>query len=494
MCGTGYINYNITGLANYSSLILKMIGIFIFYGLVIYLSSIFTFEPTSTPLFWPANAIVLVCMLYTKPIHAWLYLISAGLSYFTYLEFYEAFGLVPSLLLTSANLIEIIAGYFLVRFFCEEPIQFTTPKKAIILILNGVIFNSIIGATAGTYLMASVWEAPTLINWSIWFGTGSIGYLTVLPMIISWNSSTNKKYSFHQKLEMGILFLVCGWFSYLLFSADRSEPYLFTYSIFPPLLYSSIRFDLRLTSAAFFLFIIISSIYSSQGYGPFAMGEFYREIVLIRFHLFCAITGITVIMVSAITNERNILVVELREALNRIKELSLLDELTGIANRRKFEDEMQKEWKRSMRKQEPISIIMCDIDHFKKFNDEFGHQEGDRCIKTVAKTIESNVYRSGDIVARYGGEEFIVTLLDCTENESAIIAERIRQSVEDLKIKQSGDLDFGYVTLSLGIASEVPSQEKTYHELIQKADAALYAAKEMGRNQCVPYASLSCAN
>ncbi len=467
-------------------IIVRAIGVFVLYSAVILFSSFFTFEPTSTPLFWPANAIVLVIMLYSTKERAWIYLSSAGLGYFVYLLFYDAFGFIPSLLLTSSNLIEIIAGYILIRKFSSYPIKFTNLRNAVELICYGVILNSAIGASAGTVLMYKVWETPALINWSIWFGTSAIGYLMILPMMISWLSLGRKK-EYGSKEILGIILFLVLWaiVSFLIFSAGRNKPFVYPYIVFPGLLFSSIRFDLRITSVLFLVFIIISSICSAQGLGPFAMGEFYREIVLIRFHLFCGITGVTVILVSALGSERDRLVQDLKKAFEQIKALSLLDELTGIANRRKFEEEVNREWKRAFRNQNSLAVIMCDIDHFKKYNDYFGHQEGDDCLRKVAKAIENNIHRAGDIVARFGGEEFIVLLLDCNSEQAFHIAERIRCSVTSLEIKHADKVDFEYITLSLGVASMVPNLKNSFTDLIEKADKALYMAKHQGRNQTV---------
>ncbi len=311
----------ITGTRSWHEIALNSLAVFILYGVVLFITSSFTFEPSSTPLFWPANAIVLVIMLYTTRQRALIYLGSSFLSYFVYLFFYDSFGFVPSCLLSSANIIEILAGYFLICWFASQPIQFNYVKNTIELIVYGVLLNSIIGATVGTIFMAGVWEAPTLINWSIWFGTAAIGNLMVLPLLISWLSPTKRTYNRHEINEMAVLFIFCFVGSILIFSVDKDKPLIYPYVVFPMLLWAGMRFDMRVTSIAFQIFLILSAVMSSQGHGPFAMGEFYREILLIRFHLFCAITIITVLIVSALRNERLELIQELQEAFSKIKTL-----------------------------------------------------------------------------------------------------------------------------------------------------------------------------
>jgi len=313
------LNYKIIQLC--IDLPLKATGVFLLYGVILLFSSSFTFEPSSTPLFWPANAIVLSIMLYASLQRAMIYMVSAYLSYFVYLYFYDLFGFIPSLLLASANLIEIGSGYFLLRWFTTKPLHFNRLRNTLQIIAYGIVLNSAVGATAGTVLMYSVWEAPTFINWSIWFGTSAIGYLMVLPLMISWMTPTHLKISNMERFEIAIVLGLCAVGSLLIFQAAKDQLFVYPYFAFPVLLWCGIRFDLKITSIAFLIFLIISAICSTQGLGPFAMGQFYREILLIRFHLFCGVTIITVLLVSALGSERNQLISDLQEAFKQIKTL-----------------------------------------------------------------------------------------------------------------------------------------------------------------------------
>lgn len=174
---------------------------------------------------------------------------------------------------------------------------------------------------------------------------------------------------------------------------------------------------------------------------------------------------------------------ELRAANQRLEELSYLDGLTGVANRRKFEHHVKQEWKRAAREKRPLSLVMADIDHFKKYNDWFGHLEGDQCLVRVADALRKNTLRPGDLAARYGGEEFAVLLVDCGPQQAATVAERIRGSVRELAIPHAPDVKTGIVTISLGAASVVPGDGTAIQELIGAADQALYEAKANGRDQ-----------
>jgi len=172
-----------------------------------------------------------------------------------------------------------------------------------------------------------------------------------------------------------------------------------------------------------------------------------------------------------------------KQAEEKLKALSTLDGLTGIVNRRYFEEYFDREWMRSVRTGKPLSVIMCDIDYFKYYNDTYGHLKGDECLRRVAEALQKAVNRAGDLVARFGGEEFIVVLPE-TDLEGAVkVAELLRDKVESLKIEHEKSLVSNYLTISLGVATAVPSREDAARELISSADAALYQAKEEGRNR-----------
>lgn len=175
----------------------------------------------------------------------------------------------------------------------------------------------------------------------------------------------------------------------------------------------------------------------------------------------------------------------LQRANDELQRISALDDLTQLSNRRRFDEEFHNEWKRLSRSQSPLSLIFCDIDHFKLYNDAYGHQAGDSCLRAVARAIETNAQRPGDFVARYGGEEFIV-ILPKTDAEGAVhVAEVIGRDVKRLMITHERSPVNRYVTLSLGVSSVIPSREFSPELLLEVADRALYEAKSRGRDSTV---------
>ena len=173
------------------------------------------------------------------------------------------------------------------------------------------------------------------------------------------------------------------------------------------------------------------------------------------------------------------------EAANRSLELlSATDGLTGIANRRHFDQLLQQEWKRQARLRQPLALAMMDVDLFKQYNDRYGHQAGDDCLRLVAGILGANVRRAGDLAARYGGEEFVFVAPGLDAAEMLHLAEAIRSLVEHRSVPHLLS-PFGKVTLSIGVAVVVPSAHGNPEDLLRLADAALYQAKSQGRNQVV---------
>jgi len=172
----------------------------------------------------------------------------------------------------------------------------------------------------------------------------------------------------------------------------------------------------------------------------------------------------------------------LKQANLKLNRLAASDSLTKIANRRKFDETYQLEWLRARRKGSSLAVILCDIDHFKQYNDRYGHQQGDACLKKIASALDKAVQRPGDLVARYGGEEFIVLLAETDLKNGRLICEKLFALINDLGIKHSGS-PLGRVTASFGLAAVFPDRQMPPEYLIRRADEALYRAKSGGRNR-----------
>lgn len=181
---------------------------------------------------------------------------------------------------------------------------------------------------------------------------------------------------------------------------------------------------------------------------------------------------------------------ELERLARKLERMSNQDGLTGIANRRCFDDTMVKEWVRNGREDAPLGLLMIDIDHFKHYNDALGHVDGDACLRSVSEAIRAAVHRPGDLVARYGGEEFAVILPNTDYHGCKSVAETIHSNLSKSCIEHPNSTVSCSVTVSIGVASGIPTCETTPEHLLHAADRALYQAKQSGRNRtesiCLP--------
>jgi len=203
---------------------------------------------------------------------------------------------------------------------------------------------------------------------------------------------------------------------------------------------------------------------------------------------------VMVITLMLVSNYIYQLLLELQETQVALQDLADTDQLTQIANRRHFDRKFKVEWRRSMREKTPISLLLVDVDNFKKYNDTYGHQAGDVCLKQIAECLASITHRPADLASRYGGEEFSILLPVTKQKDAAMLAERLRRKVEALKIEHS-ETDLGIVTISIGVSCCEPAWDFTGQTpdedqkvifpamLLTAADNALYVSKEQGRNR-----------
>jgi diguanylate cyclase (GGDEF)-like protein/PAS domain S-box-containing protein len=197
--------------------------------------------------------------------------------------------------------------------------------------------------------------------------------------------------------------------------------------------------------------------------------------------------GAAIGMVETFTDitERKRAEEELQRANRKLELLASEDALTKLSNRRIFDDYLEKEWRRQARTRKSLSLIMCDVDFFKKYNDTYGHQAGDSCLRVVAQTIQKKVRRAGDLAARYGGDEFAIIMPETDIDGAWHVADAICRELSDIQIPHGGSTAAPFVTISCGIASMIPSSETSPQTLIENADQALYKAKGQGRNRVV---------
>lgn len=175
--------------------------------------------------------------------------------------------------------------------------------------------------------------------------------------------------------------------------------------------------------------------------------------------------------------------IELKQLQDVIKKNSMLDGLTQIANKKRFNDVLEAEWSRARRYEEPVSVLMLDIDFFKRYNDTYGHIKGDEALIAVATALKDMLKRGSDMVARWGGEEFACILPNTKLEGAMILAEELRIGIENLQIPHEASGLSPWMTVSVGAATMVPGSDDKFIDLVDAADKALYVAKQSGRNQ-----------
>jgi diguanylate cyclase (GGDEF)-like protein len=176
---------------------------------------------------------------------------------------------------------------------------------------------------------------------------------------------------------------------------------------------------------------------------------------------------------------------QLQATNQALHQLANVDSLTGLANRRRFDNYLNTQWINLAQEQSPLSLILCDIDFFKSYNDKYGHPLGDSCLQKVATALKHKVHKSQDLAARYGGEEFAVIMPDTDKAGAVYVGNSLRTQIRNLQIINDGSAINKYVTLSLGVATIIPTLKSSASDLIVKADKALYQAKLAGRNRMI---------
>lgn len=194
------------------------------------------------------------------------------------------------------------------------------------------------------------------------------------------------------------------------------------------------------------------------------------------------------IVVKTIMEHGDVMDTQWAQKLSEMNEIATLDGLTQIPNRRRFDQHLQYQWKQMVREQASLSMILCDIDHFKQYNDAYGHLAGDQCLQTVANALAQCVNRPSDLVARFGGEEFAAILPQTSLKGAVRVAARMQAELAALQIPHLSSLVSPYVTLSIGVASIIPTGNDEPKMLLDEADQYLYTAKQLGRNRIVSHA------
>jgi diguanylate cyclase (GGDEF)-like protein len=271
--------------------------------------------------------------------------------------------------------------------------------------------------------------------------------------------------------------------------AQTSYPVLFL--IYPPLVFVVVLFGVAGGALSLFLVTAISMVFTVYGHGPMLLmqGATERERI-IMLQIFAMVAAVMVLMLAAVLAERDRVKQALAQASEALGHLAATDGLTGLANRRRFDEAVELALRRAVLDGNHVSLLLLDVDNFKSYNDANGHLAGDECLRRLGAAIKK-LARPSDLCARYGGEELAILLSPARQPVAVTVAERLRGEIEGFGWPHPGNAGHGVVTVSIGIATYKPGSAITSpNELIAEADAMLYEAKRRGRNKIMSRAMM----
>ncbi len=429
---------------------------------------------------WLANGITFATLL-TSATRFWPAYLLTGFSANVAIGLLNTITPALTIALSFANVLEIlVAASFVYR--PDRPSQHFTDRVSAWRMLIGFLLGPAASTVVAVVARYAIVATPPEQTVQVWYLAHGIGLAITVPLTLTVLFKDFAPLLKRQALlRTGCSILVLVVATTLVFHQTQL-PLLFF--VFPPL--ALVVFQLGFPGMTIGLFVLATemSFFTLAGSGPFTLmrdaSQGQRILMAQVFLLTCVAMAVPIAI--ALT-ERSRLEQRLLAAQEQLRQLAATDQLTGISNRRMFDEFLDREWKRAVRDRTPLCAIMIDVDNFKSYNDRYGHLAGDECLKAVAAGLAEVVRRPGDLVARYGGEEFVILLPHTKLEGASFVAEQIRRRVEALQIVHSGTAH-GRVTVSLGVETRTPAQGGSTDELIAAADSLLYAAKRQGRN-CV---------
>ncbi len=377
------------------------------------------------------------------------------------------------------NTLEVVCTAWALPPFRTMDKWLAQPKVASRFMLMAVVA----GPIAAALLSLTYHEpgAPRWINAVRWGGEDMLGTILFTPLLLALFSP--ELWSLFRPAALaktlGLIALLSGT-SWLVFHQNQLP---LSFVLYPIILLLATQLGLSGAVIGIDMLAVIATLASLEGLGPFGSPEGNHAITrLLVLQIYLALAVAMTLPVSVARVRRLTTEAQLLRAWKKMADLASLDGLTGVANRRNFDTALDREWARARRERSALALLMIDVDHFKKFNDNYGHLAGDACLRSVATAIRAVPGRPADLVARYGGEEFAILLPGSAAAGAHVLADMARHAVRDLAVPHLLSPS-ERVTISVGLASMVPSRVGEATELIAAADKALYEAKRNGRDQ-----------
>jgi diguanylate cyclase (GGDEF)-like protein len=452
------------------------------------------FSPENEVVVWLPNAVLLAALLHYRGQRGWLL---ACLTFSSDLiANLPVFPAAHAFLLSAINLIEIVLTFLLMRRVGASPGLERIQDFAKFVVCGPVAGALVAGLLAGVVLQTLPGASapyPTLVLlW--WFGD-ALGLLIYTPLLLALVQPARETPRW-QWPDIAVTAMAVG-VAALIFSGEAKRfggMALTPTLLLPAVLYIAVRRGTRWTSIAVALVSLATAWAQTTGHRPF--GDAPPHELILRTQEFILTLSIIRMGFAVLLAEQRALTrsledkvrertQELQESNSKLGTLSATDGLTGIANRRRFDEVLASEWAQARRSRVPLALALLDVDFFKPYNDRYGHQTGDDCLRAIAQVLAAHARRADDLVARYGGEEFALIAPAVDEAGALAVAQSICRELQRLG-RDHALSPFGVVTASIGVAVLVPGDGEEGHEaLVRQADQALYQAKARGRNQVV---------
>jgi diguanylate cyclase (GGDEF)-like protein len=430
---------------------------------------------------WLTNG-MLFALVVTRPRRVWLQYFAVGLVADTLADVLYGDPLALALGVSVANSAEVLLSSFVLTYWFGSPFNLSKRKP-----LLGFLGVAVVGATAVASAIGATWTllfvpaGPWWTMFRTWYLGDILGMAILAPLtFILLRPGFFKVLQGEQLLDTLAYLTIPAIATALVFTHDK-DPLIFF--IFPALLLVVFRLGFPGTVLTIFVVAVISISLTVAGHGPLMLikdAHMLHRIVVVQ--IFLAVALFTAFPVAALLEERKALEDSLQRSESLYRQLANADGLTGLANRRWFDEQLEEEWQRGLDHGQPLALLLIDVDLFKAYNDLFGHMAGDSCLRRIAEVIANGLSQDAGVASRFGGEEFAVILPDTEKDRALEVGERLRTAVAALNLPH-GESPWGIQTVSIGVAVAVPERTGSALGLLSASDSALYCAKRLGRNR-----------
>lgn len=392
-----------------------------------------------------------------------------------------------SLFLALTNAFEIIAAAYPLRVVLRGRPDLSKLPALLKFVGIAVVLAPASAAIFAAMAVNFCYGTPAVGVFWTWLPADALGMGIITPIVLIALRGDIWRLVAEGRAATSAILLSCFTVTTLVVFDQSSYPLLFV--IPPVMMLIATRLGHAGVAVCVPILTLPALVFTLLGSGPTALlatTPMIERVTLVQFFIYSS--SLIAFWIAGVESERRRVTAELHDSIAKLARLAAVDGLTGLANRRNFDEALRSEWARAARGQYALSLLMIDVDHFKAFNDDYGHQAGDDCLRQVAGIIAESGKRPADLAARYGGEEFSLLLPD-TDHEGALrLGYQLRRAIEALQIPHEGSRQFGVVTASIGIASLVPDKHGGIgpEVLLSAADDQLYEAKGAGRNMVMP--------